>query len=368
MNARVGQSPRFQDLSRQEAFGVEARLLQRMLPLLIPRKHPRQDKLEFYFKSLTKFIYLLANVGLGNISSGDAKMHGEEFHKALHCEQLLADPSIPAAMAIMCVTDALGELECIRYIPKPGLATHDEKNPDLDMLSAHAEFTLSKFGMIGCFFRDPTVIDCVYVFEHRAENETTVDPSFFARDLWPSSGTSFADRAKPFGFKTIENDWRDALNALGLSGIVATYDGLLNGMHLVQNHKVIPKEAKVTNYVTLNFSNGASFTGPLAVGQNIELSYEMANDIKSNSLRDKLEELVGLASKLAEAIEPEDMKNDVSTQVKTFVAEAKKDKPSRWGLDVSSAGLLEAAKTVASLAGPVTTSVKSIMELINPTS
>ncbi len=69
-------------------------------------------------------------------------------------------------------------------------------------------------------------------------------------------------------------------------------------------------------------------------------------------------------SKLAEAVEPEDRKNDVSMQLKTFVEEAKKEKPSKWALNVTSAGLLETAKTVASLVGPVTSSVNAVLGLL----
>lgn len=170
------------------------------------------------------------------------------------------------------------------------------------------------------------------------------------------------------GFEmVIQDEWRAALHKLMLGGLVASYDAFLRGMHLVQLRKPgQPKEASVINNVTLNFSNGSSFTGPLAVGQTIKLSYEMAADTKKDELRAKLEEVVGQVSKLAQAVEPEDRKNDVSSQLKTFVEEAKKEKPSKWALNVTSAGLLEAAKTVPSLVEPVTASVKAVLGLINP--
>lgn len=38
MSAGSNHGPKFQDLSREQAFGVEARVLQRTFPLLIPEQ------------------------------------------------------------------------------------------------------------------------------------------------------------------------------------------------------------------------------------------------------------------------------------------------------------------------------------------
>jgi len=83
----------------------------------------------------------------------------------------------------------------------------------------------------------------------------------------------------------------------------------------------------VVNNVTLNFSNGSSFTGPLTVGKSIEVSYIAAADTKDEQLKEALESLVRWGTKLAEEVSPDKNKNAVSTQLKTMVEESKKDKP-----------------------------------------
>lgn len=142
-------------------------------------------------------------------------------------------------------------------------------------------------------------------------------------------------------------------------------------LHISVFKEVFPRyineeEKTVVNNVTLNFGDGASFTGPLAVGENIRVSYNAVADIEEQDIRDSLQEVVKQVSDLAQAIELEDLKNDVSEQLKAFVTEAKKEKPSRWMLDISSKGLLEAAKTVASLTDPVSKAVKAVLEMISP--
>jgi hypothetical protein len=367
MTAEFTHGARYQDLSREQAFGMEARVLQRMFPLLMLREHSRAAEIRNYFSSFIDLTYLLIDVGLGNKTIQEVRPQGRAFHTALNHSRLFAEKSVPAAEAVMCVTDALGELGLIQYFVNPGLSERDQRNPDLNMLVAQASFTLSRIGMKEEVFQHPAANDCAYVLNHQSETAPFVNPEFFSRDLWPLPGLYSPDKGMVPAFEiVIQDEWRNALNELGLTGLVASYDAFLHGVHSVQIRKPSQsREASVINNVTLNFSNGSSFSGPLAVGQTIKLSYEMAADTKKDDLRTKLEEVVGQVSKLAETIEPEDRKNDVSTQLKTFVEEAKKEKPSKWALNVTSAGLLEAAKTVASLAEPVTASVKAVLSLLN---
>ncbi len=81
-------------------------------------------------------------------------------------------------------------------------------------------------------------------------------------------------------------------------------------------------------------------------------------------LRAKLEATVTEVSKLIELMNDDIHKNNVSTQLKEFVDEATKKEPSKWALGISSQGLLEAAKTVASLTAPITTAVKAVLGLL----
>src|SRR2546427_4436438 len=224
MSAGATHGPRFQHISRQQAFGVETRVLQRTFPLLIPKKGSRRDELESYFTALADFSYALADVGLGNISIEEARPQGEKFHDGLNKSRLFVDKSVPAAEAVTCVTDALGELGLIRYFMNPGLSARDQLNPDLGMLIAQAAFTLSKIGMREEVFQNLAAMDCAYVFSHRSDTGPFVGSDFFSQELWPTSGPSLADRSMPFGFEVIQDDWRDVLQALGLGGVVATYN------------------------------------------------------------------------------------------------------------------------------------------------
>jgi hypothetical protein len=81
-------------------------------------------------------------------------------------------------------------------------------------------------------------------------------------------------------------------------------------------------------------------------------------------LRAKLEVTVTQVSKLIELVNDDIHKKDVSTQLQVFVDEATKKEPSKWTLDISSQGLLDAAKAVASLTTPVTTAVKAVLGLL----
>lgn len=368
MNMLSKQRPRFQDLSRAQAFGLEARILQRLVPILQLTGGVQTRDVETYFSSLLDLTYLLSEIGLGNESLEGARQKGKSFHAALSKNRLFSDKSIPAAEAILCVTDALGDLGLIRYIPRPGLSERDQVNPDVGMLVAHASHTLSKIGMLEEVFVHPTDIDAKFIFDNRAETDPYLAPKFFGRDLWPLPGIYSSEQAMPYAFEAvILEDWRASLVNRGLSGIVSSYDGFLHGMNLVdKNPRAHVKEKAVINNVTLSFGNGSSFTGPITVGENIRISYDAAASASKDQLRLGLEEVVGLVSKLTEAIESADRKTDVSVQLKSFVEEAKKEKPSNWMLEISSKGLIEAASTVAAMASPITSAVKAVLKLVAP--
>lgn len=124
-----------------------------------------------------------------------------------------------------------------------------------------------------------------------------------------------------------------------------------------------PKVKTVINNVTLNFSDGSSFTGPFAVGENVRVSYIAASETKDAAIRSALEDLVKEATKLVERLEDNNQKTAASSQLKMLVEEAKKPTPDRWTLDVSSKGLIDAAKTVAELTVPVTAAIRTVLSL-----
>ena len=120
------------------------------------------------------------------------------------------------------------------------------------------------------------------------------------------------------------------------------------------------------NYVTLNLGPGASFTGPLAVGQTISQTYNAAARVDEPDLRQKLETVVVEVGKLIELLDSDENKTDVSEQLATFVEQAKKEKPSKRLLELTADGMLDAAKTIAAMMDPVSTAVKAVLNLVLP--
>lgn len=120
----------------------------------------------------------------------------------------------------------------------------------------------------------------------------------------------------------------------------------------------------VVNNVTLNFSNGSNFTGPLVVGENISVSYAAIGTASGAALKLALEKLVKTSSAAIEKIPDPGLKLKASEQLKTLTEQAASPKPSKWLLELSSQGLIDAAKTVASMATPVATAVKAVLALI----
>lgn len=124
------------------------------------------------------------------------------------------------------------------------------------------------------------------------------------------------------------------------------------------------KGKNVTNTVTLNFSNGSRFTGPLVVGENINVSYSKIQNATGSDLRAALEALVKTSSQMIERLPTAEQKLNASEQLKTLTEQASKPQPSKWLLDVSGKGLIDAAKAVAEMSGPVATTVKAVLALL----
>ena len=63
---------------------------------------------------------------------------------------------------------------------------------------------------------------------------------------------------------------------------------------------------------------------------------------------------------------PEEKKQEVVQDLDSFVKEATKEAPRRKWYELSAEGLIEAAKSCAGMAAPVTSAVKSILDLLKP--
>ena len=159
---------------------------------------------------------------------------------------------------------------------------------------------------------------------------------------------------------TVSNEKERRADVLA-SNVLSTESKVTETKALISSQ---PRVKTVVNNVTLNFSNGASFTGSLAVGENIKVSYEAASDTPDSELRRQLEEAVKLVTGVIDSLPTEEKKTNAAIQLKTFVEEAKKVNPNKWLLEVSSKGLLEAATAVAALVTPVTAAVKAVLGLV----
>jgi hypothetical protein len=350
--------PRFQDLSRQQAYAVESRVLQRFVPLLTPRDDAGSAEVHGFFSHLFDFIHILADLGLGNKTPDQMAGPARGYHKHLHPDELFIEESKPAAYAIGCVTDALGQLDLVRYFFSPGLLERDRQNPDVPNLIGGGGLTLKKLGMQESIFMAPAVDDCNFVFQHRSQSRELVTEEFFSRPLWPNM---------PFGLEhVILTKWKGELEKRRLYGIVASFEGYRNGIYLTQVRDGSENQERMMtlNQVTLNFSNGSSFTGPLAVGENIKISYEAAAGTPKEEFKERLEHLVKTVSALAEKLDKEDDKIDVSTELKTFVEEAKKEKPSKRMLGSMADGMIEIAKNAATMVTPVSEAIRSVLALL----
>lgn len=122
------------------------------------------------------------------------------------------------------------------------------------------------------------------------------------------------------------------------------------------------KEQKIVN-IKVDFGSGNSFTGPVAVGETIQQTYAMAKSAATADLREKLEDLTRVTARLIESLPNDDEKIGVSDALKNVVETANKPSVTSSQLRISSAGLIEAAKTVTEMMGPISTAVAAVVAL-----
>ncbi len=113
----------------------------------------------------------------------------------------------------------------------------------------------------------------------------------------------------------------------------------------------------------IQFGDGNTFNGDVIAAKNIEHSFNRVNEVKNDKLQELLKALTNDVSKLCEQLENTDDQQQVSRKLKTFVEEAASSKPDTGFLKVTAEGLIEAAKTIAVMAEPITKTVKAILTL-----
>lgn len=98
--------------------------------------------------------------------------------------------------------------------------------------------------------------------------------------------------------------------------------------------------------------------------QNIENSFNKAagSEVKQD-LKEALKTLTAQVAELAKQLPPQQAE-EVSKDLSTLTSEAVSKTPRKRWYEMSADGLLEAAKTVAEMSGPVTTAVKAVLALL----
>jgi hypothetical protein len=116
---------------------------------------------------------------------------------------------------------------------------------------------------------------------------------------------------------------------------------------------------------TIQIGN-VSVTGDFNVvtAQNIRDSFNKASGPGvADELKEKLQALTIEVGKLATKLPPDDAEK-VSRDLHTLASEATSKAPRKAWYELSGQGLIEAAKTVAAMAGPVTKAVKAVLSLL----
>ena len=123
---------------------------------------------------------------------------------------------------------------------------------------------------------------------------------------------------------------------------------------------------KIVNNVNTNITFGDNnvFHGDVIAAGNITDSFNKAESIEQDDLQKAVKDLTKTVAQLCEQLPDNEDQQQVSRKLKTLVEEASAKKPDKSWLELSGKGLIEAAKTVAAMATPVTTAVKAVLSLL----
>lgn len=357
---------RLQDLTREQAFGVQGRLILRIFPLFKFKDEIEPNEIGEFYDKLFDFSHLLFDVGLGNTLTKDAINQATKFHTFFsNFSNKIRPKNRTTLEPILLTTDALGQLNLVHFFEKPGLANNDKGLADLDMSITMAGVALSKYGLKNSLITDSVENDCKFIFDNNKDTKY-LDVDFFKLKLWSQNESVLTeDTGMNFAFeRVIVEDWKDYLSENGLNGVFSSYQNRIYGLNLKKNNQTNSNSKTVINNVTINLGEGATFTGPVSIGENIKSSFSVASKLEKEELKTNLQELIKQVGELIEQIPSDEEKKIVSEQLKSLVEEAEKDKPNKWLIDVSSKGILDASKTFVDLVSPISTIVKNIISII----
>ncbi|GGZ72496.1 hypothetical protein [Algibacter mikhailovii] len=357
---------RLQDLTRQQAYGVQGRLILRIFPLYKFKKEVEYNDIELFYDKLFDFTHLLFDVALGNVLIENALEEAKESHEFfMGYSNKIISKNRPTLEPVLLTIDALGQLNLVDFFEKPGLANKDKGLADLDMSIAMAALAISQYGLGDSLIYDSVENDCKFIFDNNKDVQF-LDADFFKQKLWILNESVLTeDTGMNFVFeKIILEDWKNGLFEMRLEGIFSSYQNRIYGLNLIKKNKSNLNSKTVINNVTINLGEGATFTGPVSVGENIKSSFTIASKLETEELKTNLQELIKQVGKLIESIDSQEEKEAVSEQLKTLVEEANKDKPSKWLIEVSSKGILKASKAFVDLVSPISTIVKNVLSII----
>lgn len=121
-----------------------------------------------------------------------------------------------------------------------------------------------------------------------------------------------------------------------------------------------------SKHQTINIGDNASGTFNInqVAAESITNSFNQIQSAEvSAEMKTKLEELNKLVEKLMPKLPPEQQKK-AAKSLETLTDQATSKEPEREWYELSAKGLMEAAKTVADMAGPITTAVKAVLALL----
>lgn len=118
---------------------------------------------------------------------------------------------------------------------------------------------------------------------------------------------------------------------------------------------------------SITIGDGATVHGNTIAGSTIQNSFNtIAESAAEPTLKAELERLCQQVEQMLAEL-PQEKGEEVAQDLDSLVKEATKETPRKKWYELSAEGLLEAAKTCAGMAAPVTTTVKSILALLNAT-
>ena len=139
---------RLQDLTREQAYGVQGRLILRLFPLFKFKDEVTSNEIGEFYNKLFDFSHLLFEVALGNQSTDDVIEQAKEYHYFFsNYSNKIHSKNRPALEPILLSIDALGQLNLVDFFEKPGLADLDKGLADLDMSIVMAGLAISAFGL-----------------------------------------------------------------------------------------------------------------------------------------------------------------------------------------------------------------------------